>query len=849
MEKFSLDKDRRKRILAALFDVRPVTERGDLDLDRIRQVKKIIDLKDFGTKEEIKQRERALKIEVVDPEREKVKLTQAEPMAEILPTREELLAELEEELKESEQKDDFLGGARLIKTGEQNIIKEAPEKQIPQKELSRETVKKIEEFYFPEAASCQEPALSFFRNWRKESMRTMRTTIEEPTVSKDNSRNSLFGFIAFGFLIALIIPTAAWFGQGLIIKDDVLSSSLSAYQNLLKAQKSLKEANWQSAEYSFGLARTDFLKAQEDINKLGKLTLSILEELPGASFISSGSHLIKVGEHLAKSGQGLASAINLFSSNNFFSLIGSAVPDDETNILASQESSVTDIMGLSQKELENSLTEIKLANQEIKQVKIESLSEDIQEQVFLLAEKLPLAEEILSQALNYSIAFLKILGQDNPRQYLLIFQNNSEIRATGGFIGTYGLLTLDQGKVKDIFIDGIFNADGQLHEKIIPPRPIQKISTAWSTHDANWFADFPTSAQKVAWFYEKTGGPTVDGVISFTPTVVERLLELTGPIKMPQYEVVLNSENFVELIQYKVEVDYDKELNRPKKILADFSPLFISALNQLDEQKKKEALAIILDCLKEKHILVYFRDESLQNLAIAEGWAGQLLETNKDYLSVVSSNINGYKTDRLVKETISHRAEIQKDGSIIDTLTIVREHQGGKMEYDWWNQVNANYLRVYLPLGSELISAQGQSLEIYQPPIDYQKYGFKADPLVKSIEENMIIDSKTGTHIFEESGKTVFGNWVYVSPGEKVVLTYRYKLPFKIDLTKLTDSYSLLVQKQSGSLGSQFSHQLRFPVDWQISWQYPDEFKKQAGAIDYVGDLKTDRILGVTFEF
>lgn len=856
MEKFSLDRNKRKRIISALFDVRPVTERGDLDLDKIRQVKKVIDLKDFGTKEEVKQRERALKIEVVDPEREEAELIQAKPMTEILPTREELLAELEKELKESKTGDlferrqwDIGRGPNAIKKTIGEEEKEPSKKRAPQKELSQEMAKRIEEFYFPEVASYQEAEEAvpcFSDSWQKA---TIQQPIKESPLLKDNSKNSLLGFIALGFLIALIIPTAAWFGQGLVIKDDVLSSSLSAYQSLLAAQKSLKEANWQSAEYNFGLAQTDFLKAQEDINKLGKLTLSILEELPGVSFISSGRHLIKVGEHLAKSGQGLASAIDLFSSNNFFSLIGSAVPNDGTKILASQENSVTDIMDLSQKELENSLTEIKLASQEIKQVKIESLPEDIQEQVFLLARKLPLAEEILSQALNYSTAFLKILGQDNPRQYLLIFQNNSEIRATGGFIGTYGLLTLDQGEVEDIFIDGIFNADGQLHEKIIPPRPIQKISTAWSTHDANWFADFPTSAQKVAWFYEKTGGPTVDGVISFTPTVIERLLELTGPIAMPQYEVVLNSENFVELIQYKVEIDYDKELNRPKKILADFTPLFISALNQLDEQKKREALTIILDCLKEKHILVYFRDESLQNLAVDEGWAGQLLETDKDYLSVVSSNINGYKTDRLVKETISHRAEIQEDGSIIDTLTIIREHQGGKMEYDWWNQVNANYLRVYLPRGSELISAQGQSLEIYQPPIDYQKHGFKADPLVKSIEEKMVIDSKTGTHIFEENGKTVFGNWVYVSPGEKVVLNYRYKLPFKIDLTKLTDSYSLLVQKQSGSFGSRFSHQLRFPADWQVSWQYPDEFKKQAGAINYVGDLKTDRILGVAFEF
>ena len=539
-------------------------------------------------------------------------------------------------------------------------------------------------------------------------------------------------------------------------------------------------------------------------------------------------------------------AVNLFSLNNLFNLIESP----QSNILTSKNSgTLTDSIVLSKTNLTTALSEIETANQELEQVKITSLPDDIQGSILFLKENLPLVEETLAQALDYSEAFLSILGHNNPRQYLLIFQNNGEARATGGFIGTYGLLTLDRGALAELFIDGIYNADGQLREKIIPPRPIQKISAVWSMHDANWFADFPTSAQKVAWFYEKTGGPTVDGVISLTPTVVERLLELTGPISMPEYSVELNASSFVELIQYKVEVDYDKELNQPKKILADFAPKFIKQISELSAEKKKEAMEIIFDCLEEKHILTYFSNSSLEKLADEEGWSGKILSTDKDYLSVVSSNINGYKTDRVIKETIQHQTEIQEDGSIIDTLTITRQHQGGDLEYDWWNRVNANYLRVYLPLGSQLISAEGQSLEIYQPPIDYQKHNFKKDPLVEAIESKMIIDAKTGTRIFEESGKTVFANWAYVSPGETVVLSYKYKLPFKIDLTKSTDSYSLLTQKQLGSLGSIFSHRLNFPSNWQVSWAYPETFGFNTGEINFNGDLKTDKFIGASFEF
>lgn len=864
-----------KRVFSALYDIKPVTATGGLDVEKIKKISAVLNLKEenksvekkqinvlnlFDTKKEIAELKENTQENVSLPEKRGEEILVENFLGkrpinlilktnnddlDVLPSREEILAEL----NRIENFEEFLNSTAINEEVEEQkeVRKERPNKIKLKKSLTLKPTRKkkkkleqvsgIEEFYFSEVAD---------KTILAKDNEQIIPTEETDFFSKGVRSKPLINFLIAGVVIALIVPMAAWVGYGFKIKQDVLSSGLSAYQNLLSAKQSLEQSDWQDAEHNFGLAHADFFEAHQEINKLGRLTLGIIEQLPGGSLVSSGSHLVKVGENLAQAGQGLAAAVNLFSFNNLFNLIDSS----QNNTLASKNSkSLTESIVLSEDDLNAALENIKIANHELEQIKISSLPDDIQENIVFLKEKLPLMEETLFRALNYSEALLSILGRDNPRQYLLIFQNNGEVRATGGFIGTYGLLTLDQGEMTDIFIDGVYNADGQLHEKIIPPQPIQKISTAWSMHDANWFADFPTSAEKIAWFYEKTGGPTVDGVISLTPTVIERLLELTGPIFMSEYGVDLNSVNFVELIQYKVEVDYDKELNRPKKILADFTPKFIEAISNLSSEKRKEAVEIIFNCLKEKHILAYFSNPSLEELARNEGWSGEITSTDRDYLSVVSSNINGYKTDRMIKETIQHQAEIQEDGSIIDTLTITRHHQGGDSKYDWWNRVNSNYLRVYLPLGSQLISADGQSLEIYQPPIDYQKHDFKKDPLVDSIESRMIIDSKTGTRIFEESGKTVFANWVYVSSGETVVLTYKYKLPFKINLTKQTDSYSLLTQKQLGSLGSVFSHQLNFPDDWQVSWKYPGNLNLKSGFLEFGGDLKADKFLGVSFEF
>jgi len=898
---------KRKNIFSALFDVRPVDKTGSLDLEKINRVGRILNLRgnrkiepEIATK--IIVREESPLSEAAEFSLEKRIFLVSEKDSG-LPTKDELLSDLEKldkfdnllELDERLKGGDFLIKKPAREKSEESAKEENPAIAFPRKapvrkkKTARIAAKKtaVKKRKTKNILACQpsgEAVLPAEKKIKKNkglkeleaiylsedfggisSFSLRQKPVERESIPNEQLNNlwrqqepaeaprqslfkSLLGFLVAGLLISLVVPSAAWFSQGLAIKNDVLSSGLSAAHNILSAGDFIKEANWQGAEKSFSLAHRNFLAAGQEIGKLGKLTVGILENLPGNSLLSSGSHLVKVGERLSMAGENLSAAIGLFSFDDLFGLANFSNYSAESQLALAQENYLTDLISASQGKLNEALAGVAAAAEELRQVEVKSLPASMQEQTASLKDKMPAVKTMLSQAAKYSGNLLEILGHNNPRQYLLVFQNNGEVRATGGFIGTYGLVSFYRGQVRELFIDGIFNPDGQLREKIVPPQPIQKISTAWSMHDANWFANFPDSAEKIAWFYEETGGPTVDGVISFTPTVIERLLEITGPIALPQYNAVLDAKNFVELIQYKVEVDYDKELNQPKKILADFAPVFLKALTQLPSLKQKEAIETIFNGMAEKHILIYFTDQDLENFAKEEGWAGDLISTDNDYLSAVSSNINGFKTDRMIEESISHQAEIQKDGSIIDTVKITRKHLGGKTEYDWFNRVNANYFRLYVPLGSELLSVEGQTFEDQRPPIDYKKNGFKTDPLVESIESRMVIDKKTNTRIAIESGKTVFGNWTYVSPGETVTLAYRYRLPFKIDLTKAADSYSLLIQKQSGSLGSKFSQILKYPDSWKISWQYPN-LKLQAGRTEYSGDLKTDKFLGVTFGF
>lgn len=649
---------------------------------------------------------------------------------------------------------------------------------------------------------------------------------------------------AFSFVMAsMILFCGFWgikiFSYGIQIQDDVIVKGQNAVGELAFAKDDLENQDFVGAVRKFSNARDDFQEASGQLDYLGGDLLNVFSAIPGLSKASSGKSIIKAGEKMTEAAEELGALALVFVGEN-----------NKSNQFDAH--GLKEVFVESNERLVRAHSALEEAQSELDRVKEKDLPEEYRQKFLQIKEILPSVVGLLDDLeKNYEVLW-EIFGFSGVRRYLFVFQNNQEMRATGGFIGSYGVLEMNDGKVKNLFIDGIYNPDGQLREKVVPPKPIQKISAAWSTHDANWFPDFPTSAEKIAWFYEKTGGPTVDGVIAVTPTVMQKLLEITGPIEMPEYETTIDAENFIEKTQYEVEVDYDKEENEPKKFLADLAPKVLENLF-VDKgmSRLSKAFRVFSESLKEKHILIYSFNYEAQKVISEQGWSGEILQTGKDYLMVVNTNINGYKTDGVIDETINHKAEIQSDGTIINTVKIVRHHKGGDYEHEWWNKVNSDYMRVYVPKGSQFLSVEGHTREFNNPPLDYDKLEFRRDAQVESEEQSMKIDEATGTRIYEEDNKTVFANWVYVSPKETVEIEYKYILPFRIDLSKNRDnmdSYSLLVQKQSGSIGSDLSSKIIFPSDSEIFWKYPETLSFEGGELNFKQVLKSDLFWGVVLK-
>jgi len=643
-------------------------------------------------------------------------------------------------------------------------------------------------------------------------------------------------FAGAACFIFILIFGAGFFYRSLSVKNSVLSTGGSAYASLARAQGEIMNKNFQASAVEFDEAYKNFSEISSQLDGLGGILVDASKYVPFLSKLSSGSHLAEAGKDISRIGVLSAGVIET---------LGQA-----KNPLSSGTESVSYLKILQDtsanaKEIASLLED---ANQNLADVNVEDIPEEQRAKFSTIKNKLPEITAFAKGFADNGRIFADVLGGNGPRKYLFLFQNNQEMRATGGFIGTYGVMDISNGRIKKFFVDGIFNPDGQLIEKIVPPSPIQKISAAWSLHDSNWFPNFPTSAEEAMLFYEKTGGPTVDGVIAMTPSVMQKLLEITGPIEMPEYDVTIDKDNFVEKVQQEVEVDYDKELNQPKKILADLAPIMLDKIfNAGNFSDIAKAAKILDESLNEKQILIYSKNYDIEKMLSGLGWSGEILKTQKDYLSVINTNINGFKTDGVIQEKIEHQAEIQPDGTIVDTLTVTRHHNGGQSDYAWWNKVNADYMRVYVPKGSQLISAEGQTREFNSPPLDYNALGFKRDPLVQMEEDSIKIDEESGTRIYEDADKTVFANWVYVSPQETVTVKYKYLLPFKIEINdknKPADTYSLLAQKQSGSVGSEFISNITFPETYNIRWKYPNELKMDGNNLKLETDLKTDKFIG-----
>lgn len=645
--------------------------------------------------------------------------------------------------------------------------------------------------------------------------------------------------------ITIFLIGLGWLGVGLIsrgelsIKNSVLENGKNAVANLMDAKDSLKEFRFSSAADSFTLAYDDFSKASTTLNELGASFAPILSKIPGLNKIATASNIVIAGRDVAKAGQELSSAFDQFYKTNIATFLSAKAGDE-------RKQSLFAFFDKFNKTLISARRSVNNAQGLVATIDSGLLPNDKKPLFDVFKDKLPELTGFLDKAVNYSGFLTNIVGgRGESKKYLILLQNNSELRATGGFPGTYAVISFEDGFFKDIKIDDIYNPDGQLKEFIIPPKPLQHITPTWGMRDANWFADFPTSAKKVMEFYKKDTGVSVDGVLTLTPDIIVKIMDIIGPIDMPEYGITLNSKNFLSQVQEEVEYGSQKSeeaKKAPKKILVDFEPKFLAKLGQQESENWIKIFSIFSDALEQKHVLAYFNESSSQRFSIENGFGGEIKDTKGDYLEVVFSNVKGSKTDAVTENRISIQGNILDNGSMEHLVEVKRTHNGGDSEFGFYNRPNPSYVRLYAPLGAQLVSISGNTTVDFSPIIDYSTAGFERDQGLDSIESQTahLFD---GVDVFQENGKTVFGFWLIVGPKETKSAAVKYIVPSDY----IGKDYNFLLQKQSGTGNDKFSLNLAIPAG-RVVTGHSDDIQIIGGKLISDFELLTDKSFRVTFE-
>ena len=423
-----------------------------------------------------------------------------------------------------------------------------------------------------------------------------------------------------------------------------------------------------------------------------------------------------------------------------------------------------------------------------------------------------------------------LLGLHERKVYLVMAQNNDELRPTGGWVGTFGVLVIEEGQIVD------YEYHSTRPPNLTPPDEecpvespawwIQLQKPVWACWDAQWTADFPTLAQQAEWFYEhgENVHAPVDGVIAIDLIGAETLLAALGPVEVHDYGEVIDAENMrTRIYHYRAQ-----EGDEPhKQFVASLFEAMVGHLTEVPSEQAPAVLDALRTSLTEKHLLFYFDDPALAGLAAELGGDGAINPTTDDYLFVIDSSLTtkGYSS---IEESIEYEVIINPDGSLTGQVTVGWFFPASAVETDPaiahedWEAIGRSpdfwdFARVYVPQGSVWSGTEGND---------------------------------SPTQFAEEGGKLMLGNRVIVPPGESKQIRHHYLVPDKIEQIGSRSYYRLTAQKQPGTRAHWLTVRVTLPDGAELVTSSPEAssvYELRQNVVEFRTTLLTDQQFEVVF--
>ncbi len=433
-------------------------------------------------------------------------------------------------------------------------------------------------------------------------------------------------------------------------------------------------------------------------------------------------------------------------------------------------------------------------------------------------------EDALS-ALAPIMTFVQELGGVlEPRETLILYLNNGELRPGGGFIGAYSIMKVDAGTVSSFVTQDSYAPDAYVLNSqeyaIASPGPFAKYMgiPVWYFRDAAWSPDFLETADTARMLLRQElayGGvsvPYIHEVIGITPDAVEDLFSLLGDITIEGK--TYTAKDVYDILQHEVEIDYvnsGKTVEERKAALAKLADAVLDRMLLLQPREIPELFSTIHRSLEKKHIILMSTNEDFQKVLEASGWAGRVSPSSgEDALMLVDANLGSLKTDKVMHRDLSYKLTPTPTGDMLAEVSVVYTHEGGS---DWRTTGYASYTRLLVPLGSRLVDVVGY---------------------------------RDGVQEGSELGMTSFGGYFVVDPGTQKTITYRYILPQSILESIHRGTYRLTVIDQIGGGDNPLTLNLDFATN--LTSANPPEDEEYWGDTLYTTSRVPSGDLMVTLE-
>jgi hypothetical protein len=455
---------------------------------------------------------------------------------------------------------------------------------------------------------------------------------------------------------------------------------------------------------------------------------------------------------------------------------------------------------------------------------------------------------LLERGIRAALLAPELLGAEGPRTYLVLVQNEDELRATGGFISGVSQLRVVDGQIEVMPFEDSYAIDDFSQSYPDPPKPLGEIMLAdlWVFRDGNWSPDFPTAARKAIELFRISRDVEIDGVIALDQRAISLLLDPLGPLQVAGVEEPITGQNVLAVARraWAPGEAADPDWWRQRKDI--MGQVLDAAMARLLGGLRRDQLVGLsraaLKALGERHVLLYMKDPDAATLLREMGWDGALLRPSGDYQMVVDHNMGFNKVNAVVEERLEYAVDLSDPDRPRSLLTVRHHHpvQGWRgpcsqepryvTTYDdMTRRCYYDYLRVYVPSGADLLHATPHPLP--------------GSILLSGQRLQGEADVSQG-----EADKTVFSTFLVLRPGESMETSFEYALPGTVvQRTEEGWRYRLTVQKQPGTDARPVTVFVELPAGAEIVVADPPPTERSRGILTYAMELRTDLQLDVTW--